>query len=186
MDRWAHLQANTPQLPVLHSPYYLIPPGPDVQSVLPDGHVISSWHEGWGDSGGLISPVPFSLYVNHMPSPSHLVELPLYAGDTAIIATSRKSTLLVSYPESYLNNLQRWLSECRIGFNVSKSTAIIFARAGRRFIQPRKVTLFREQIEWVDRTRFLGVTLDTRLTWSPRSGKEEDCAKDGYAGFSPE
>jgi len=50
LDRWAPIKANT-QLPVLHSPYYLIPPGPDVQSVLPDGHVISSWHEGWGGSG---------------------------------------------------------------------------------------------------------------------------------------
>jgi hypothetical protein len=47
--------------------------------------------------GGLISPVLFSLYVNDMPSPSHYVELALYADDTAIIATSRKPTLLVSY-----------------------------------------------------------------------------------------
>ena len=46
------------------------------------------------------------------------------------------------------------------------STATIFARAGRRFIQPQPVTLFGEPIEWVDTTRYLGVTLDTRLTWS--------------------
>ena len=58
--------------------------------------------------GGLISPVLFSLYVNDMPSPSHHVELVLYADDTAIIATSRKPTLLVSYLESYLND--QWLS----------------------------------------------------------------------------
>jgi len=82
----------------------------------------------------LIFPILFSLYVNDMPSPSHHVELTLYADDTAIIATSRKPTLLVSYLESYLNDLQRWLSEWRIAINVSKSTAIIFARAGRRFI----------------------------------------------------
>jgi hypothetical protein len=117
--------------------------------------------------GGLISPVLFSLYVNDMPSPSHHVELALYADDTAVIATSRKPTLLVSYLEAYLSDLQRWLSEWRIAINVSKSTAIIFARAGRRFIQPRPVRLFGEPIEWVDRTRYLGVTLDTRLTWSP-------------------
>jgi len=46
--------------------------------------------------GGLISPVLFSLFVN-MPPPSHHVELALYAEDTAIIATSRKPTLLFSY-----------------------------------------------------------------------------------------
>jgi hypothetical protein len=82
--------------------------------------------------GGIISSVLFSLYVNDMPS--HHVELALYADDTAVIVTSRKLTLLVSYLESYLNDLQRWLDEWRIAINVSKSSAIIFARAGRRFI----------------------------------------------------
>jgi hypothetical protein len=62
-----------------------------------------------------------------MPTPSHHVELSLYADDTATIATSRKPTLLVSYLESYLKDLQRWLSEFRIAINVSKSTEIIFA-----------------------------------------------------------
>jgi len=49
----------------------------------------------------------FSLHVNDMPPPSHHVELALYADDTVIIPTSRKPTLLVSYLESYLNELQR-------------------------------------------------------------------------------
>ena len=80
--------------------------------------------------------------------------------------TSRKATLLVSYLESYLSDLQRWLSEWRIAINISKSTVIIFARAERRFIQPRPVTFFGEPIEWVVTTGYLGVTLDTRLTWS--------------------
>jgi hypothetical protein len=44
----------------------------------------------------LISPVLFILYVNEIPSPSHHVELALYADDMTIIATSRKATLFVS------------------------------------------------------------------------------------------
>ena len=56
-----------------------------------------------------------------MPPPTHHVELSLYADDTAIIATSRKPTLLVSYLESYLNDLQRWLSEWSFAINVPKS-----------------------------------------------------------------
>jgi hypothetical protein len=38
---------------------------------------------------GLITPFLFSLYVTDVPSPSHHVELALYADDTAVIATSR-------------------------------------------------------------------------------------------------
>ena len=72
--------------------------------------------------------------------------------------------------------------------NVYKSTAIIFARAGPRFIQPRPVTLFREPIEWVDTTRYLGgdPRYTTRLVASHRPGQEEDRSKDGYAGLPPE
>jgi len=117
--------------------------------------------------GGLISPVLFKLYVNDMPKPSHHVELALYADDTAIIATSRTPVLLVSYLQSYLSHLERWLTEWRITINVSKNSAINFARAARRFIQPRSVTVFGEPINWVDTIRYLGVTLDKRLTWSP-------------------
>jgi hypothetical protein len=53
----------------------------------------------------LIFFVLFSLYVNDMPSPSQRVELALHADDTVILATSRKQTLLVSYLESYLNDI---------------------------------------------------------------------------------
>jgi hypothetical protein len=57
--------------------------------------------------GGFIFPVLFSLYVNDMHSPSHHVQLALYADDMAIIPTSRKPTLLVSYLEAYPNDLHR-------------------------------------------------------------------------------
>jgi hypothetical protein len=50
--------------------------------------------------GGLISPVIFTLNINDMPTPSHHVNLAIYANETSIIATSRKRTLLVSYLES--------------------------------------------------------------------------------------
>jgi hypothetical protein len=57
--------------------------------------------------GGLIVSVLCSLYVKDMTSTSHHVELALYADDTAIIATSRKPTLLVSYLQTYLNKLEQ-------------------------------------------------------------------------------
>jgi retron-type reverse transcriptase len=63
--------------------------------------------------GGLISPVLFSLYVNDIPVPSRHVELALYADDTAVIATSRKPALLLSYLELYLADLELWLRKWR-------------------------------------------------------------------------
>jgi hypothetical protein len=57
----------------------------------------------------LIYPTLSSLQVNDMPSPSHHVELALYADDMAIIATSCNLVLPVSYMEAYLSDLERWL-----------------------------------------------------------------------------
>ena len=130
----------------------------------------------------MISPVLFSLYINDMPSPSHHVELAIYAGNAVIITTSSKPTLLVSYLESLLNDLQQWLSEWRIAINILKITALIFARAGRCFIQPRQITLFGEPNQLVDTALYLRA----HLVASHRPSQEEDCSKDGYAGSPPE
>jgi hypothetical protein len=114
--------------------------------------------------GGLVFPVLFSLYVNDIPTPSRHVALAQYADDTALIATSRDLYLLVGYLEAYLGRLELWLRNWRIAINVSNSTAVFFAKAARRVRQPRPVQFLGEPIQWVQTARYLGVTLDTRLT----------------------
>jgi len=79
---------------------YTVPPGSEFEESLQTATSSRRGMRARVAQYGLISPVPFSLYVNDMPSPSHHVELALYADDTAMIATSRKPTLLVSYLES--------------------------------------------------------------------------------------
>jgi hypothetical protein len=116
--------------------------------------------------GGLVSPVLFSLYVNHMPTTSRHVDLSLYADDTALIATSRSPLLLVRYLETYLERLELWLRDCRLVINVSKSIAVLIARTTRCAQRSRPPQLSGEPIQWVETARYLGVTLDTPLTWS--------------------
>jgi hypothetical protein len=49
---WIHGLLYKLTLPVLHSRHNsIVPPGSDVRSVLPDGHVTSSGHADWGGSG---------------------------------------------------------------------------------------------------------------------------------------
>jgi hypothetical protein len=116
--------------------------------------------------GGLVSTVLFSLYVNEIPTLSLHVELAQYADDTARGATSRSPSLLVGYLETYLDRLERWLRDWRIVINVSKSTAVLFVKAETRIQKPRAVLFLGQPIQWVETARYLGVTLDTQLTWS--------------------
>jgi hypothetical protein len=43
---------------------------------------------------------------------------------------------------------------------------MLFVKNGWRFSKPRTVQLFKDPIKWADETRYLGGTLDKRLTWS--------------------
>jgi hypothetical protein len=102
---------------------------------------------------GLVSPVLFSLYVNDIPTPSHHVELTRYADDTAVVATSRSSSLLLGYLEAYLVRLERWLWNWKFAINTSKSTAVLFVKAARSIQEPRAVQFLGEPMQWVERAR---------------------------------
>jgi hypothetical protein len=49
------------------------------------------------------------MYVKDMPITSRPDELPVYANDMSVRATSHHPTLLIIYLEIYPNALQRWL-----------------------------------------------------------------------------
>jgi hypothetical protein len=127
--------------------------------VLPDFHIIFSWHALWGGAGWFDLPCPFSLYINDKPTPSHHVQLALYSDDRTIVATSRNPTLRDRYLESYLDDPQGWLSEWKIVKNVSKVTEKIFAMAVERFSSPDQYTFARAN-PIVRQNRYRGLTLD--------------------------
>jgi hypothetical protein len=56
-------------------------------------------------------PCALPSYVNDMPVPFRHVEFTLYKDNTAVIATSRKSALFTRYLETYVSDLERWLTE---------------------------------------------------------------------------
>jgi hypothetical protein len=112
---------------------------------------------------GIISPVLFSVYVD-MPSPSRYGEMLLYEDVTPVINTS-VSQCCLSNTVRHLNNLHRCLSEWRIAINTSKSSFVLFAKAGIRIPKPRPDKLLTNAVGRYH--EFSAVTLDKRLTWSP-------------------
>jgi hypothetical protein len=116
--------------------------------------------------GGLVTPVLFRLYVNDIPTPSRHVELAQYADDTSLVATSGSPSLLVGYLQAYLGRLECCLRDWRIAINVSKSTAVLFVKAGRRIQQPRAMQFLGEPIQWFETARYRRVILEPQLTWS--------------------
>ena len=113
--------------------------------------------------GSLLSPTLFSIFVRDVPrSPG--TDLALYADDTAIFCRSLSQTLVTRRLQSALDDLQEWFRMWRIAINPEKSTALIITRRGYRRVQDN-LEMFDRQIPWRSEAKYLGVTLDTRLTW---------------------
>ena len=102
--------------------------------------------------------------MNDIPTPCRHIELGQYADNNALVATSKHPALLVKYLETHLSKLEIWLREWRIAINVGKSAAVLLTT--RRIPPPRSLRILGEEIRWEEKVKYLGVTLDRRLTWS--------------------
>ncbi|GBN95719.1 RNA-directed DNA polymerase from mobile element jockey [Araneus ventricosus] len=103
----------------------------------------------------------FNIFINdicQMPE----TQLALFADDTAIMCTGPNGALNVENLNRHLAELEKWLIRWKIKINVDKCQAVCFTRA-RKLPPPPK--LFRRTIPWCNETKYLGITLDRKLTY---------------------
>lgn len=111
--------------------------------------------------GSVLSPLLFTLYTSDIPR-THQVEIALFADDTALYTSDRNSNRVCIRLQAALDALGAWFRKWRIEVNPTKSAAVYFSRGNK---SPRPVTLFGEPIPWVQSARYLGVILDSRLSF---------------------
>ncbi|GBN97930.1 putative RNA-directed DNA polymerase from transposon X-element, partial [Araneus ventricosus] len=109
-----------------------------------------------------IGPILFNIYVNDIPSPRNCQTLLcLFADDTAVMSTGESNKVMEDL-NSYLEQLGKWLIMWKIKVNADKCLAVYFTRR-RKVPDPSK--LYRRAINWSKDTKYLGITLDSRLTY---------------------
>ncbi|GFU93848.1 RNA-directed DNA polymerase from mobile element jockey [Trichonephila clavipes] len=86
------------------------------------------------------------------------------SNDAAVLAQGANLKYTQCTLQRYLHTLESWLTDWRIAINVDKTQAIVF-RKHRRNIIPKTLSLFDEDIEWVNVVRYLGLFLDSSLTY---------------------
>ncbi|GFU27189.1 RNA-directed DNA polymerase from mobile element jockey [Trichonephila clavipes] len=112
--------------------------------------------------GSSISPILFNIYVNDIPRTSQST-ICMFADDTAILAQSNELQLVTHFLHKHIAKLEDWFSTWKIALNVAKTEAVFFSHHIKK--EPPKLYLHNTHVPWSKSTKYLGVTLDKRLTF---------------------
>ena len=121
--------------------------------------------------GSPLSPLLFLIYVNDIPTPSNPhISMSQFADDIAIWAPSRgRSDDIVLSLQEYVSSVAIWCNEWGIKLNALKSKTIVFN--GRRAEIDFRLHMEGTRIPIHKEVTFLGVTFDSRITFTPHFNK---------------
>ena len=118
--------------------------------------------------GSLLGPLLFILYINDIinVSNSSTSSYILYADDTNILFSGKDLTSLQDRVNDNLSKLCTWFQANRLSVNPRKCNFIVFSNRNKSYdTDSVKVKLNNVEIPRVEKTKFLGVNLDSKLTW---------------------
>ncbi|GBN95658.1 hypothetical protein AVEN_126852-1 [Araneus ventricosus] len=88
----------------------------------------------------------------------------MYADDTAILARNKNPNYIQLALNRHIKALEVWFIKWKIAINASKTEAIMFHKSTTCGNFPQ-LKIHNETIPWSKQCKYLGVILDTRLTW---------------------
>jgi len=114
--------------------------------------------------GSVLGPILFLLYVNDMSHSSNLLKLVHFADDTTAVFSARNIDEAVGVVNNELIKLSEWLSANRLSLNIGKTCYMVLT--DKKGVLPG-VNIDGKAIDRVATAKFLGITLDEGLTFTP-------------------
>ena len=114
--------------------------------------------------GSILGPLLFLIYVNDMSNTSNLLYFLLFADDTNIFLGGKNIENIIDVLNNELVKISEWLNVNRLSLNISKTHYVIFSMSNQA--APKNVSIDGQNVDHVTSTKFLGVYIDSRLSWS--------------------
>lgn len=129
----------------------------------------------------------FTLYINDIPSDPE-VNIGIYADDTAIYTTSWSTQKITTQLNSTLEKILKWCETWRIKINAEKSESVLFRRKrkiARRDQNTKPPEFGNTPIPWKSSARYLGMHLDSKLTFTTHTTQAKNKAYGALAKLTP-
>ena len=116
--------------------------------------------------GSILGPLLFIIYINDIPNICKIAKFILYADDANIIITANSMQEIELKFQELSNSLVNWVSYNELSLNIKKTNYMIFTRRKNLDISMFNPKISNTPIEHKTVTRFLGVLVDEKLSWS--------------------
>jgi hypothetical protein len=115
--------------------------------------------------GSILGPLLFLLYINDLSTVSKACFSVLFADDTNLFIQGKNINDMCHKVNEEMKIIMEWLYCNKLSLNVSKTHYVVFHSRGKK-ICDTNIHLAGKNIEKVDKTKFLGVIIDSELSWS--------------------
>ena len=115
--------------------------------------------------GSVLGPLLFLIFINDLPNVSKLLQFYLFADDTNIYYESSDLLNIQTILNRELRKVRKWLDANRLALNIDKTNLVLFHSSPRKLTQTIVLKLGKSKIEQETHVRFLGVLLDSTLSW---------------------
>jgi hypothetical protein len=118
--------------------------------------------------GSNLGPFLFLIYLNDLNSCSDVFNIINYADDSTLVSTLNAFSFDEHAMNRELEKAQNWFNANRLSVNPTKTKMMIFHPPNKQVVAPN-LTMNNIPIERVDDFMYLGITLNTSLSWKPHT-----------------
>ena len=116
--------------------------------------------------GSILGPLLFLIFINDICNlPMNLYPL-LFADDTTLLYANANIDDLISTVNNDLDVLSKWFKSNRLLLNINKTNFMFFSLNAMLHRNDFPIEIDNTPIHRVSETKFLGVFIDSKLTWS--------------------